>query len=98
MVVSGGVVSTVNVTDAGVGSVFAAVSVDRTEKVCVPSSSRPDRYGDEQETYVSSSRAHSKVACASPDAKPITGRLSVVGSDGPPTIVVSGAAVSTVNA
>ena len=67
IVVSGAVVSTVNVRVAGVGSTLPAASVARTENVYVPSASEPRIRGEVHDAYVpvvapGPSSVHSNVA------------------------------------
>ena len=93
IVVSGAVVSTVNVRVAGVGSTLPAASIARTENVCVPSASVPEECGDVQRANDPSppgpSSLHSNVEPDSDDVNE---------NGGPPAAnVVSGGVVSTVN-
>jgi hypothetical protein len=87
IVVSGAVVSIVNVRVAGVASTLPAASRARTENVCVPSASVPSVTGDVQAAKAAPSREHSNVVPAS---------LVKVNVGGVPASVVSGAAVSSV--
>ncbi len=88
--------STVNARDAGVGSTFPAVSVARTSKVCAPSASDPVVSGVEQEPHAPPSTRHSKLEPAWLAENANVGVASLVGPEGPLSIVVFGAAVSTV--
>ena len=96
IVVCGAAVSTVNARDAGVGSTFPAGSVARTSKVWAPSVSDPVVSGVEHEPQAPPSTRHSKVEPAWSAEKPNVGVASLVGPEGPLSIAVSGAAVSTV--
>ena len=51
IVVSGGVVSIVNVSVAGVASCRPAASIARTRKVCAPGGQRRSVYGEVQAVY-----------------------------------------------
>ena len=64
-VVSGAVVSTVNVREAGVASALPAASLARTEKVCEPSPSPVRSFGDVQAAQAPASSLHSNVAPSS---------------------------------
>ena len=102
IVVSGAAVSTVNVRVAGVASTLPAASVARTENVYVPSASGPSVRGEVQLAYVpvaapGPSSLHSNVEPASVEVNVNDGDAPLVVPVGPPVIVVSGAAVSTVN-
>ena len=65
IVVSGGVVSTVNVRVAGVGSTLPAWSIARTLNVWSPSASVVTPYGDEHAWNAPPSSLHSNVAFGS---------------------------------
>ena len=97
IVVSGGVVSTVNDRLAGVGSVLPAASVARTSKVCAPSASTAVVNGVLHEPQAPPSTRHSNVEPVSVAVNENVGVLSVVVPVGPAVIVVSGGVVSTVN-
>ena len=64
-VVSGGIVSTVNVRVAGVGSTLPAASRARTANVYSPSASAPRLCGDVHAANAAASSRHSNVAPAS---------------------------------
>ena len=95
IVVSGGVVSTVNARLAGDASVFPAASVARTSKVCAPSASTADVNGVAHEANTPESTRHSNVEPDSVAVNENVGVLSLVAPDGPAVIVVSGGVVST---
>jgi hypothetical protein len=94
--VSGGVVSTMKLRVAGVGSVFEASSMARTEKAWWPSGRKWALNGELQEEKVDPSRLHSKVDPASSESNAKLGLTSLVGPSGPESIEVLGASVSTV--
>ena len=96
IVVCGAAVSTVKLREAGVASTFPARSVARTSNVCAPSASDPVVSGVEHEPHAPPSTRHSNVEPASSAENANVGVASFVGPDGPLSIVVSGAAVSTV--
>ena len=96
IVVSGAAVSTVKLRDAGVASTLPAVSVARTSNVCAPSASDAVVCGELQEAHAPASTRHSNVEPAWLDENANVGVASFVGPDGPLSIVVCGAAVSTV--
>ena len=96
MVVSGSSVSTVKLFSAGVGSVLPAWSVAWTAKVCGPSANGPVLAGLEQEVNTAPSTEHSKVEPPSLEENSKVGEASLVGPEGPSSIVVSGGTVSTV--
>ena len=98
IVVLGGVLSTSKARWAGEASVFPAGSMARTWKVCGPSPSDAVVWAEVQETQASLSVRHSKVEPAWSDENVNVGVGSFVGPEGPLSIVVSGVAVSTVNA
>ena len=100
MVVSGGVVSTVKVRDAGVWSVLPEASLARTEKVCEPSPSPVRSFGEAQAPQAPASSLHSNVAPSSGlvKLKLVEAVVIVPPAGGPTVIEVSGAPVSTVNA
>ena len=99
--VSGAAVSTVNDRVAGVASTLPAASVARTENV-YGRRQRPTTRGDVQLTYVpvvapGPSSLHSNVEPGLAEVNVNDGEATFVVPVGPPVIVVSGAAVSTVN-
>ena len=96
IVVSGGVVSTVNPRLAGVASVFPCSSVARTSKVCAPSANAAVVVGDVHADHAPPSTRHSNVAPAS-EVNENVGVLSPVVPLGPAVIVVSGAVGSDVS-
>ena len=96
IVVSGAAVSTVKLREAGVGSTFPAGSVARTSKVWAPSASDAVVSGVEHEPQAPPSTRHSNVEPAWSAENANVGVASLVGPDGPLSIVVCGAAVSTV--
>ena len=61
MVVSGAVASTVKELSAGDSSTLPAPSIARTLKVCGPSVSWAEVYGEEQDANASASTLHSNV-------------------------------------
>src|SRR3954462_6721281 len=71
-------VSTVQVREAGVGSVLAASSVARTSKGCTPSPGPGDGRGAVQAPQLPASRRHSKVEPVSPAPKPKLAVVAVV--------------------
>ena len=93
--VSGACVSTVHVRLAGDPSVFPAASVARTWKVCSPSASALRTCGLVHEANVPSSSLHSNVAVSFAEKAKVAS-VARVDTLGPESIVVSGAAVSTV--
>ncbi len=97
MLVSGGVVSTVNVRLSGVGSGLLAGSTARTVSVWEPSGSVGVVNGEEQGLKPPASILHSKVAVLSFDSNVNWGAEVLVGPAGPVRIVVFGGVVSTVN-
>ena len=92
IVVFGGVVSTVKLRLAGVGSGLPAASTARTSKVWAPSASAAVVWvpEPEQAAKASPSTRHSKLAPASSEEKLKVGVLSVVRPPGPESIVVFG--------
>jgi hypothetical protein len=99
--VSGAEVSTVNARVAGVASTLPAPSAARTENAYEPSASGPTIRGEVQLTYVpvappGPSSLHSNAEPGSELENPNDGDAWFVVPDGPESIVVSGAAVSTV--
>jgi hypothetical protein len=94
IVVSGAVVSTVKARVAGVGSVFPAGSVARTENVYGPSRSATGVNGDAQAAYVLPSSEQANVDPASLAVNENVGVASVVPPVGPAVIVVLGGVVS----
>ncbi len=97
IVVSGAVVSTVNVLLAGDGSTFPAASIARTSKLCEPSLNAAVVNGDPQVANAPESTRHSNRDPDSVDENENVGVLSFVNPVGPPVIVVSGALLSSVN-
>jgi hypothetical protein len=100
--VSGAVASTVNEREAGDASGVPNPSVARTENVYEPSASGPYARGDVHATHVpvadpGPSSLHSNVDPVSEPEKPNDGDALPVVPVGPESLVVSGAAVSTVN-
>jgi len=95
MVVSGAVVSTIQVKESGVASVLPAASVARTEKVCEPSSSPVMLVGGVQAAYAPVSSLHWKLDPVSLDVKEKAAELDVDGFGGLDVIDVSGAVVSS---
>ena len=81
---------------AAVGSVLPAASVARTEKVWLPSAMLLSAYGEVQPAKPFPSRSHSKVDGVFVEVNAKLGDESLEGSFGCEVIVVSGAAVSTV--
>ncbi len=98
MVVSGAgaTTATVNVREAGVASTLPAASLARTENVCSPSARFVYACGDVHAANAALSRRHSNVAPGSL-VKANDAEFVVMVPVGPLVIVVSGAAVSTVN-
>ena len=94
--VSGGVVSTVHVRDAGDGSTLPAWSLARTDHVCDPSASAVSDFGDEQNTQPPASSLHSKLEPGFVDENPKLAELEATVPEGPDVIEVSGRA-SVVN-
>jgi hypothetical protein len=94
IVVSGAIVSTVQVRVAGVGSMFPAGSFERTSKVWRPSASPEYAAGETHTANAAPSSAHSKTDPASSDenAKVAESRFTV--PEGPEPSVVSGGSVS----
>src|SRR5918996_1377403 len=95
IVVCGAAVSTVIARLAGLVSVLPAASVARTSNVCAPSASAAVVCGDVQAANTAASTRHWKLAPASLE-NPNVGVESFVSPVGPESIVVCGAAVSTV--
>ena len=94
----GAMVSTVKLREAGVGSALPAGSTARTSKVCAPCARELYGCGEVQASKSASwveSRRHSKLAPAS-EEKANDGEASLVRPEGPESIVVWGATVSTV--
>jgi hypothetical protein len=81
-------VSTVKLREAGVESTLPTGSVPRTSNVCAPSASDAVVSGEEQEAQTAPSTRHSKVDPASLAEKVNVGVESLVGPDGPLSIVV----------
>ncbi len=80
IVVSGAIVSTVNVRAAGVGSTLPAASSARTSSVCRPSARAEATCGDEQAANVPPSRRHWKLAPVSLPWNVNAGEASPVGA------------------
>src|SRR5690349_2018398 len=97
MVVSGGVVSTVNVALAGVPSCRPAASIARTRNVCWAWVCAGSVIGVVQAAYAALSTWHWNVVPASEEVNWNVGVLSFVSPVGPAVIVVFGGVVSTVN-
>src|SRR5918996_2295943 len=95
IVVCGAAVSTVIARLAGLPSVLPAASVARTSNVCAPSDNAPVVCGDVQAAKAALSTRHWKFAPGSLE-NPNVGVESLVNPVGPESIVVCGAAVSTV--
>ena len=95
IVVSGEVVSTVQVKLAGVGSVLPAASIASTANVCVPSVRPESVRGDEQAPYGAPSSEHWNDEPGSDDANEKLDE-PLDGSDGCAVIVVSGGVLSIV--
>ena len=95
--VSGAVVSTVQVNDAGVASLLLAPSIARTWKVCDPSERPEYAFGLEQVANDPASSLHSNVLPASVEWNVKLALDEPDGFDGDVSITVSGAAVSTVH-
>ena len=83
--------STVKLRDAGVGSTLPAGSVARTSKVCAPSASDAVVSGVEHEPHAPPSTRHSNVEPAWSAENANVGVASLVGPDGPLSMVVCGA-------
>jgi len=96
IVVSGAVVSTVQVRVAGVGSTFPAISAARTSKVWLPSESALYAFGLEHGENGAPSSLHSKLDPGSLEVNVNAAAVALVGSAGPEPIVVSGAVRSTI--
>ncbi len=101
IVVFGAVASTVNVRVAGDASTLPAASVARTLNVYAPSASEPRMRGDVHDCHVPAvapvSRRHSNVEPVSLEENVNVGEFVVIVPVGPVSMVVFGAAVSTVN-
>jgi hypothetical protein len=95
IVVCGATVSTVHVRVAGVGSGLAAASRARASNVCEPFARRRYLCGDAHASHIAASRRQSKVLDSLAPNENVA-LVRRVRSRGPPVIVVSGAAVSTV--
>ena len=99
IVVSGAVVSTVNVRDAGLASTLPTASIARTENVCAPSTRPLRARGEPQTSKAPPSSLHSNELVSSTGSpakvKVAVGTAIVEPSAGPPVIVVSGGVVST---
>src|SRR5205807_6819393 len=93
---AGATVSTVQVTDAGVGSVWPSESMARTWKVCEPSARPLYDAGDEQAVNGAASREHSKVAGDLDAENEKLALVEFVIADCEVSSVVSGGVVSTV--
>ena len=90
MLVSGAVVSTVQVRLAGLASVFPAVSVAFTSKVCEPSDSPLYSFGEVQLSKAPLSSLHSKVALLSLEEKLKLAVVLLRVPEGPEVMLVSG--------
>src|ERR671923_278204 len=86
----------VQLLEAGVWSVLPAWSVARTEKVWEPELKPEYVWGEEHGSKLPESSWHSNVALGSSEEKVNVASVEVVVPEGPESIVVSGAAVSTV--
>ena len=99
MLVSGAVVSTVQVKEAGLASLFPALSTARTWKVWLPSARLARLCGLVQALKPPLSRSHSKLATPLPvpslPVKPKLALVLLVGFDGLLVMLVSGALAST---
>ena len=96
MFVSGGIVSTVKLRVAGVGSVLPAESVARTENVCRPSGSALYATPETQAVNGAPSRLQANVEPVSVELKPNEALVLFTVPDGPEVIVVSGGVRSIV--
>ena len=99
IVVSGGVVSIVQVNEAGVGSTLPTPSIARTWKVWSPSESPAYSFGLVQAAKLPSSSLHSKLATPVPASVPLKlndAEPLALGFGGLLAIVVSGGEPSTV--
>ena len=90
ILVSGAVVSTVKLREAGVGSGLPAGSVARTSKLWPPSARGPAVCGAEHSPQPPPSIRHSNHEPGSFAEKPKVGDAAFVGPDGPLSMVVSG--------
>jgi hypothetical protein len=90
IVVSGGVASTVNVRESGVGSTLPAGSMARTENVWEPSARCTVVFGELQGEKAPASTLHLKRAPDSGEENVNVGVGSLVVPEGPESIVVSG--------
>ena len=97
IVVSGAEVSTVKALEAGVASTLPASSVARTWNVCAPPASAGEVIGEAQGANAPPSMLHWNVEVSFAE-KRNSGVESFVCAGGPRSIVVCGAAVSTVSA
>src|SRR6266545_104409 len=95
IVVFGAVRSAIQVWVAGVPSVLPAASVPRMSRVWLPSASAAVVCGLVQELQLPPSRRHSKLEPGSEALKAKVGVVSLDGSAGPESSVVSGAVLST---
>ena len=95
--VSGAIVSTVHVRDAGDASALPTPSTARTRNLCSPSARAESVCGLEQLANGPPSKAHSKPAPVSGEEKKKLAVLEATVPDGPESIAVSGAVVSTVH-
>lgn len=94
---AGAVVSTIHVRVLGVGSVLPAASIARAARVCAPSASPVSSLGDRHAAQAPASSLHSNVDAASEEENAKLDDAEAVVPEGPERIVVSGAAVSSVN-
>src|SRR5687768_11776478 len=88
--------STVHACVAGEPSTLPAASVARTLNSWLPSASAVYAFGEEQVANAAPSSEHSNVAPASEEKLKVAVVAPVVAAGAPEPIVVSGAAVSTV--
>ena len=96
IVVFGGAVSTVKLREAGVASTLPAGSIARTSNVWAPSAATAVVFADVHDVHAPPSTRHSNVEPAWLDENANVGVASPVRPDGPLSIVVCGATVSTV--
>src|SRR4051812_40122946 len=93
--VSGAVVSTVNVRTSGVASVLPSSSAAATRSVYVPSASPVSRSGEVQGAGAAPLSEHVNIAPGGEDANVNSASRRDVSPSGPPVMPVSGAVVST---
>ena len=94
MRVSGGIVSTVKLRVAGVGSTLLAASIARIETLCAPCPSELYVLGLVHECAVPPSIAHVKLDPSSEEANLKVALAVAINPDGPAVIVVCGGVVS----